>query len=463
MNKLNSKSPIQRFKQGKQILKAQEGGDVFIKSPYGDYINKITKQSYTPEQYKKYKLDKLRKAGYIDKNNIWIGSTNSGSTKNFTSVGKQSSNPGRQLKTKEQWESEFNNAKNQLTSQQLMYLDSLGIDTSSAEKMQQGINAYNKNSKLVTDNKWGNNSKAALSTILSSMPSNYRNKDTQWGLDNEKNISEVIQNPIKVIPQSTPFGYRTNNAYEGNDFSNRLKSMGIRSNADLIDFGWRTQGNNYDWKGDNWAKQFRSDINQALGGDWSDANIRKTFNIGGTWGRGFLGGGDISDFQRALQTNAGVWNGRYDQKRDNFIKSQPMQNFINNYFANRTPYFNWRDGLKFSFYAKQGGQLVSKNPINRFKNGSSFGKAFKTARAQGLKEFTWNGKKYTTKTKEEEQNNKTRRNPFLEVEEEFQKKYEYQYNPYNSMTTYTNRNSGNRYLTSGTGRRADIIRTQPYK
>jgi len=30
--------------------------------------------------------------------------------------------------------------------------------------------------------------------------------------------------------------------------------MGIRSNADLIDFGWRTQGDNYDWKGDNWTK-----------------------------------------------------------------------------------------------------------------------------------------------------------------------------------------------------------------
>jgi hypothetical protein len=88
--------------------------------------------------------------------------------------------------------------------------------------------------------------------------------------------------------------------------------MGIGSNADLIDWMHNTGANNYDWKGNTWAKQFRSDVNQALGGDYSDANIRKTFNIGGNWGRGFLGGGDISDFQRALQTNAGVWNGRYD-------------------------------------------------------------------------------------------------------------------------------------------------------
>jgi hypothetical protein len=59
-----------------------------------------------------------------------------------------------------------------------MYLDSLGIDTSSAEKMQQSINDYNKNSELVVDNKWGNNSNAALSKILSSIPNDYRNEDT---------------------------------------------------------------------------------------------------------------------------------------------------------------------------------------------------------------------------------------------------------------------------------------------
>ena len=51
---------------------------------------------------------------------------------------------------------------------------------------------------------------------------------------------------------------------------------------------------------------------------------------------------------------------------------------------------------------KQGGQLVSRNPIVRFKQGSSFGKAFREARAAGLKEFEWNGKKYHTRTKEEE-------------------------------------------------------------
>jgi len=59
-----------------------------------------------------------------------------------------------------------------------MYLDSLNINTNSAEEMQKSINAYNKDSGLVEDNKWGPNSQAALSKILSSMPNDYRNEDT---------------------------------------------------------------------------------------------------------------------------------------------------------------------------------------------------------------------------------------------------------------------------------------------
>ena len=216
-----------------------------------------------------------------------------------------------------------------------------------------------------------------------------------------------------VTKSTTPnFGYRTDNTYENKDFGDRLKSMGIRSNADLIDFGWRTQGKDYDWKGDNWARQFRSDINQALGGDWSDANIRKVFNTAGRWGRGFLGSGDISDFQRTLQTNAGSWNGAYDkakaqyeannkQNTNNQITSKNYMELINKWLNGQLkldssvnseynkflpPLFRKYPGMTiydpikspllqneqhlapiFRKYYKQGGQLVSRNPIQRFK------------------------------------------------------------------------------------------------
>ena len=60
--------------------------------------------------------------------------------------------------------------------------------------------------------------------------------------------------------------------------------------------------------------QFRNDVDRLLGGDYSDTNIRKVFKTKNNWGNGFIGRGDFGDFQNALQTNAGVWNGMYDAK-----------------------------------------------------------------------------------------------------------------------------------------------------
>ena len=396
MNKLVSRNPVQRFKEGKKIQKMQNGDRTYYEiTERPKLITSKAKEEQTHNYYRKVHNGKWT-WGQIDNNGNFIPINkqvvldngtilNLNGSKSFTNVRnivnnpkliergyidskgtkypiqdkkstptkRQSSTPRRPLKTKEQWDADFNNAKNQLTSQQLMYLDSLGIDTSSAEKMQQGINTYNKNNninvkELVEDNKWGDKSKSALSTILSFMPTNYRNENIQQRLDNKRNI------PQQLTPN---FGYRTNNTYEDVNFRDRLKSMGIGSNADLIDFGWRTQGNNYDWKGNDWAKQFRSDINQALGGDWSDNNIRKTFNISGNWGRGFLGSGDMSDFQRTLQTNAGSWNGAYDKAKEQY-ESNKLK-----FPEYMKPITNW-----FTGYYKQGRQLPSRNPIQRFKS-----------------------------------------------------------------------------------------------
>jgi hypothetical protein len=158
--------------------------------------------------------------------------------------------------------------------------------------------------KWGADGKWGSTSQAAwdnfVATTMKNNPLQTPVRDPQPAIE-----------PIVDAPD--PFGYKTSNTYEGNDFASKMKGMGIRSNADLIDFMYRTNGENYNWNGDNWARQFRSDVNQALGGDYSDANIRRVFNIQGNWGKGFLGRGDIRNFQNVLQTNAGTWNGLYDK------------------------------------------------------------------------------------------------------------------------------------------------------
>lgn len=213
----------------------------------------------------------------------------------------------RPLKSQKQWDNNFQTMRSGLSSQQQMYLDSLGIDMSSAKTIQAGINKYLGNNNLVVDNKWGNKSQGALDALLRYMPKDYQNDDMKQGLANEVNLTNNA-----VIDAPDPFGYKTSNTYEDDNFANKLKGMGIRSNADLINFMYKSGKEG--WKGDAWQTQFRSDVDRALGGDYSDANIRKVFGTQGNWKRGFLGKGDFGDFQNALQTNAGVWNGIYNAK-----------------------------------------------------------------------------------------------------------------------------------------------------
>ena len=215
--------------------------------------------------------------------------------------------PKASVKGQQYWDNNFQTMRSGLSSQQQMYLDSLGIDMSSAETMQTGINKYLGNNNLAVDNKWGNKSQGALDALLRYMPKDYQNDDMKQGLANEVNLSNDA-----VIDAPDPFGYKTSNTYESDDFASKMEEMGIRSNADLINFMYNS--GKAGWKGNAWQTQFRNDVNRALGGDYSDANIRKVFGTQGKWGRGFMGRGDFGDFQNALQTNAGVWNGMYDAK-----------------------------------------------------------------------------------------------------------------------------------------------------
>ena len=253
-----------------------------------------------------------------DGSEYWLGSDGSKtllkkgtSTTSSTGNGRRNQTgvvgPKASVKDQQDYDQNFQTMRGGLSSQQQMYLDSLGIDMSSAETMQAGINKYLGNNNLAVDNKWGNKSQGALDALLRYMPKDYQNDDMKQGLANEANLPNDA-----LIDAPDPFGYKTSNTYEDDNFANKLKGMGIRSNADLINFMYKSGKEG--WKGDAWQTQFRSDVDRALGGDYSDANIRKVFGTQGKWGNGFMGRGDFGDFQNALQTNAGVWNGIYDAK-----------------------------------------------------------------------------------------------------------------------------------------------------
>lgn len=196
------------------------------------------------------------------------------------------------------------------TDEEKKYILDAGYDPTNAKSVQDFILKYNKNADLgsrkgigTSDGFWGDKSIAAFKALR------------EQGIFTPKVDEQekpIVEQP--VLDASDPFGYKTSNTYEEDDFASKLKKMGIRSNADLINF--MHNSGKADWKGDEWRTQFRSDVDRALGGDYSDANIRRVFNTKNNWGGGFMGRGDYGDFQNALQTNAGVWNGIYDAKQN---------------------------------------------------------------------------------------------------------------------------------------------------
>lgn len=202
-------------------------------------------------------------------------------------------------KGQEYWNSQYQTFLDNMSEEQKAWLKQQGIDYSTAQRMQGYLSGMGENiGNTGMDNKWGSASQKAWEHFVDTTMKN-----------------NPLQTPTEeqpVVDAPDPFGYKTVNTYEGADFVSKLNKMGIRSNADLMHFMYESQKPN--WKGDEWSTQFRNDVDKLLGGDYSDDNIRKVFNTQGKWGIGFTGRGDFGDFQNALQTNAGLWNGMYDAK-----------------------------------------------------------------------------------------------------------------------------------------------------
>ena len=210
-------------------------------------------------------------------------------------------------KTQQQWDSEFQTFMGGLTADQHRWLEQNGLNNAKDLQTYLDTNNYYEggSNKINIDNKFGKNSKAAWDKFVASGIMG-KNRDQEILAEKKKAVEPVVDAP-------DPFGYKTSNTYEDNNFADKLRGMGIKSNADLINF--MHNSGKAGWKGDAWQTQFRSDVDRLLGGDYSDANIRKVFKTSGNWGRGFLGRGDFGDFQNALQTRAGTWNGQYDRRQ----------------------------------------------------------------------------------------------------------------------------------------------------
>lgn len=224
-------------------------------------------------------------------------------------------------KGQEYWNSQYQTFLDSMTDDQETWLKQRGIDYSSAKAMQKYLQSMGKNiGKFGADNKWGNNSQTAWNDFVNTTMKN-----------------NPLQTPTEepLVDASDPFGYKTSNTYEDADFVSKLKEMGIRSNADLMHFMYESQKPN--WKGDEWSTQFRNDVDRLLGGDYSDDNIKKVFKTKNSWGIGFTGRGDFGDFQNALQTNAGLWNGAYDKKESEARMDTARQQYATKLAQQFTP------------------------------------------------------------------------------------------------------------------------------
>ena len=206
------------------------------------------------------------------------------------------------------WGKEFTNFMGGLSSEQQEWLKMNGLQD--ATRLQEYLNNMKFNvGKFGADGKFGKDSKAAWNKFVASgiMGKNNDQEILKRQLEEQKKTEPLVDAP-------DPFGYKTTNTYEGDDFADKVKALGIRSNADLINFMYKS--GKAGWQGDTWSTQFRNDVDRLLGGNYSDANIKKVFNTKNGWGTGFMGRGDFGDFQNILQTNAGVWNGMYDAKKE---------------------------------------------------------------------------------------------------------------------------------------------------
>ena len=207
--------------------------------------------------------------------------------------------------------------------EEIAFMEKAGVKMNDARSVQDFILKYNKNADLgsrkgigTSDGFWGGKSEKAFEALR---------KQGIFTPKVDEQEKPIVEQPVVDAPD--PFGYKTSNTYEDDDFANKLKRMGIRSNADLMHFMY--ESGKEGWKGDAWQTQFRSDVDRLLGGDYSDDNIRKVFKTKNGWGNGFMGRGDFGDFQNVLQTNAGVWNGIYDAKQNETRMNIARQQYAN--------------------------------------------------------------------------------------------------------------------------------------
>lgn len=396
MNKLISKNPVQRFKQGRKITKFYGGGipnDKYVGggtkivnwlgnlfkgwNPYTGILGNNKSTSSTPKIAPKSQTTTAPKT---QKNKT---TTNVGITppyelssdaqkvvnernKRIAEVENQKGNSQSVIKKQPINKTEYDNflyagkmggwnksigLGNIKDQESLDIIKQLGWEGKSAEEVQKLLNSNDiGGNRVVVDNKWGNQSKAAL-----------QNYYDRW----LKEQKPVEQKPTIQLPEApvTP----TLQRQAISDYSNYAQNLkqALRGNSNfsgLSNLVWKEYADDDNSFAANFARDMRTRFkNYGTQQSWLDnqAAIEKDLNISGRY-RG-TNTGDYGDLTNSMANWAGGYNYNIDKQN---------QTLTNDYNKKLDYYNTIIDKYKRTVGGyKMGGLLPSRNVIERFKQG----------------------------------------------------------------------------------------------
>lgn len=325
-------SEVQKFKQKRKILKAQNGTKTYYEitekpkitvtkakeEALGTYNRKIHNGKWTWGQYDEkgnfipitkqitfkdgtilntngskssigarnaVKNAKVIERGYIDANGNKIPI---GSVQNNGEVGTK--------RISKDWGKEFTNFMGSLSSEQQEWLKNNGLQD--ATRLQEYLNNMKFDvGKFGADGKFGKDSKAAWDRFVAS------------GIMGKNNDQEILKRqleqkkPEPVVDASDPFGYSTTNHY-GDGMA--LKKLGFNNYSGLKNYVIANQN-----------KQFAKDLKQRFGNDvnaWNQTDVENALGVSGTYRGGRVG--DFGDMARSMARWAGQTNAAYDTRKE---------------------------------------------------------------------------------------------------------------------------------------------------
>ena len=387
MNKLVSKNPVQRFKQGRKIVKAQEGLDTGTlngrkvtkkggiwtyddtNSPIAGIDNKkvitgtgtkkkVSRTRLFPEEvdknYTHNYLELLRKGYRPNKNGGLKESVKEKTSKTvsntpYTRNTEYNSQYGLAGDIQRDWRG----TKGVIADNDLKLLQEMGFQIqdqkNAAREAQQfirdnGLGQYN----VALDNAWGSQSSNALNSVYQMWKAKKEADVAAESLRPKSTSSPTIQLPQAPVMQRQAISDYSNYA------SNLKSALGNNNNFQgLSNLVWKEYADDDNSFAANFSRDMRTRFkNYNTQQSWLDnqAAIEKLLNISGRY-RGSRSG-DYGDLARSQAS----WAGKYNQG----INKQ-NQEALNNYDALINRYKRAIGGYKI------GGQLVSRNPVKRFK------------------------------------------------------------------------------------------------